>query len=176
MLGQELPGGAHFIQEVFYIFADGTLVLFICLGEDDAKRDLPLAQPIDEFEVILLGAVAAVDKDENGHQVFAFAEVILDHFFPFFPAGQGNLGEAITGKVDDIPFVVDVEMIDQLGLTGGTGGLGQFLTVADHIDQGRLADIAAADKSIFRPVRFRTLSIIRAAYHVDGGMNDHIVR
>ena len=174
MLGQELPGGTHFIQEVFYILADGTLVLFICLGEDEAKWDLPLAQPIDEFEVIFLGAVAAVDKDENIHQVFAFAKIILDHFLPFFPAGQGNLGEAITGKVDDIPFVVDREMIDQLCLAGCSGRLGQVGIIAQHIDQRRLADITTTDERVLWAVRRRALGIIRAADHINAGMNDHI--
>jgi len=176
MLGQELPGAAHFIQEVFYILADGTLILLIRFGEDQAKRDLPLAQLIDKFEIIFLRAVPTVDEDENSHQVFAFAKVILDHFLPFFPAGQGNLCKAIAGQIDDIPLVVDIEMIDQLGFAGGAGGLGQLVIVANHIDQRGLADIAAADKGIFRPVRFRTLGILRAADHIDGGMNVHIVK
>ena len=176
MLGQELPGRTHFIQEIFYILADGTLVFFIGFGEYEAEGDLPFAQFIDEFKVVLLGTVAAVDEDENCHQVFPFAKIIFDHFLPFLPTADRDFGKTVTGEIDNIPFIVDIEMIDELCLTRRAGGLGQPLIIGNQVDQRGFADIAAADEGIFRPVRFRTLGVIRAADHVYRGIDNHIAK
>ena len=80
-----------------------------------------------------------------------------------------------AGKVHEVPFVIDRKMIDQLRFAGSAGCLGQFVIVAKHIDQRRLADVAAADKGVLRPVWLWTLEIVRAADDINGRANDHAV-
>ena len=135
MLWQKLPGLAHLREKVFDIGSDDTLVLLVGLGEDETKGDAPLAQLVDKFQIDLLRRMPAIDKDEDADEVLPFAQIIFDHLFPLFTLVLGDFGEAITREVDDIPGIVDVEMVDQLRLTGRTGGLGQLIAVAKHIDQ-----------------------------------------
>ena len=115
----------------------------------------------------------AVDEHKDTHQVLSFAEVIFNHFLPFFPLALGNLGEAITRQIDHIPIVVDIEMIDQLSLPGSIGGLGHLVIITKHIDQRGLAYVAATDEGILGTIRHRAFGIIRAADDVNGGMNLH---
>src|SRR5260221_2287215 len=117
--------------------------------------------------------MAAIDEYKNTHKILSFAEIVFDHLLPFFPLTLGDLGEAITGQIDDVPFVVDVEMIDQLGFPGGIGSFGQLVIIGKHADQRRFTDIASADEGIFGPVRRPTGGIIRAADYIKGGMNVH---
>ena len=173
MLWQKLPGLAHLREKVFDIGADDTLILLVRLGEDETKGDAPLAQLVDKFQIDLLRRMPAIDKDEDADEVLPFAQIIFDHLFPLFTLVLGDFGEAITGEVDDIPGIVDVEMVDQLRLTGRTGGLGQFIAVAKHIDQRRLTDIAASDEGILRAIRCGTFRIIRTANYVNTRMDVH---
>jgi len=87
MLRQELPGGAHLRQKIPDVGTDDALIFFVCLREDQTKRDLPFPEAVDEFQVELLGGVPAVDKNKNIHEVLPFAEIVLDHLFPFFALG-----------------------------------------------------------------------------------------
>src|SRR6185437_10487394 len=118
MLRQELPGGAHAGEKGFYIGADSSLVLLISLCEDKGKRDLPLSEPVDEFQIDLLRGMTAVDKHEDMSQVFPLPQIVFDHLLPFLSLRLGHFGEPITREVDHIPCVVDIEMIDELRLTG----------------------------------------------------------
>ena len=115
----------------------------------------------------------AVDEHKDTHQVLSFAEIVFDHFLPFFPLALGDFGEAITRQIDHIPFVIDIEMIDQLGLPGSIGGLGHLVIIAKHVDQRGFADVAATDEGILGTIRHRAFGIIRAADDVYGGMNVH---
>ena len=115
----------------------------------------------------------AVDENKYIDEVLAFTEIVFDHLFPFFPLVYRYLGEAITRQIDDIPGVVDIEMVDQLCLPGSAGGLCQFVVFAKHIDHRRLADVTASDKGVLRPVGFRTLRIVGTADHINGGMDVH---
>lgn len=115
----------------------------------------------------------AVDEHKDTHQVLSFTEIVFDHFLPFFPLALGDFGKAITGQIDHIPFVVDIEMIEQLGLPGSVGGLGHLVIIAKHVDQRGFADIASPDEGILRTIRSRTFGIIRAADDINGGMNVH---
>ena len=115
----------------------------------------------------------AVDEHKDTHQVLSFAEIIFDHFLPFLPLTLGDLGEAITRQIDHIPFVVDIEMIDQLGLPGSIGGLGHLVIIAKHVDQRGFANIAATNEGILGPIRRRTFGMIRTADDINGGVNVH---
>ena len=166
MPGQELPCLPHFREKGFYIRADGALVLFVGLGEDQGKRDLPFSEAIDEFEIELLWGVAAVDEDEDMDEVFAFAEIILDHLLPFLSLALRHFGKPVAGEIDHIPRIIDVEMVDELRLSGRAGGLGQAVVESEHIDHRGFTDVAATDKSIFRSVGCGALRKVGAADHV----------
>src|SRR5580692_10707280 len=99
MLGKELPAGAHPVQEILYIPADSTLVLFVGLCKYKTKGDLPFAQRIDKFQVDLLRRVTAVDEDKDRYQGRPFPQIVFDHFLPFLPLGLGDFGKAVAGKV-----------------------------------------------------------------------------
>jgi hypothetical protein len=175
MLGKELPALAHLVQETLHVHTDGSLVLFVGFCKYETKWDLPFAELIDEFQVDPLGGMTAVDEREDHYKVRPFPQVVFDHFFPFLPLRLGAFGKAIAGKVHEVPFVIDRKMIDQLRFAGSAGCLGQFVIVAKHIDQRRLADVAAADKGVLRPVWLWTLEIVRAADDINGRANDHAV-
>lgn len=175
MLGKELPGVTHLVQEGLDVRAHGPLVLFVRFCKYETKRDLPFTQVTDKSQVDLLRGMTAVDEDEDGYEVGAFPQVVFDHFFPFLPLRLGALGKAIAGKVHEIPLIIDRKMIDQLRLAGDTGSLGQFVVIAKHVDQRGLADVTATDKGIFGPVRLWALEIVRAADDIDGRANDHTV-
>lgn len=175
MLGKELPALAHLVQKTLHVHADGTLVLFVGLCKNETKWDLPIAQGIDKFQVDLLGRMTTVDEGKDGYEVGPFPQIVFDHFFPFLPLRLGNLGEAIAGKVHQVPFTIDRKMIDQLRFAGSSRSLGQSIVVAKHIDQRRLAYVAAADKGVFRPVGLWAMKIVRAADDIDGRANDHAV-
>jgi hypothetical protein len=59
-------------------------------------------------------------------------------------------------------------MVDELGLAWCSGSLGQVMLVHHHIDQGRFAHIAPAEKREFGPVRLWTFVDIRAGDEVIG--------
>ena len=174
MLRQELPGGAHFVEEVLYVLAYRTLIFFISLGKDQAEGDRPVSEPLYKFQVDLLRAMPAVYQDEHRYEIFPFTQVVFDHLLPSSSLGDGDFCKAIAWKVDDIPFLIDGKMIDQLGLAGGAGGFCQFLVPNDHIDQGGLANIAPADEGIFGPVGRRALRVVRAADDIGGGVDVHV--
>ena len=117
--------------------------------------------------------MTTVDEHKHADQVLSFPQIVFDHFFPFFPLALGDFGKAITRQIDHIPYVVNVEMIDQLGLPGSIGSLGHLVIIAKHVDQRGFADIAATNEGILGTIRHRTLGIIRAADDVKSGMNLH---
>lgn len=173
MLWQELPGFPHLLQERLYVCADDALTFLIGFCKDEGEGDLPFSQPVYEFEVDLLRGMAAVDEYENVDEVLSFSQIVFDHLFPFLPLSLRHFGKAIARQVDDIPLIVDVKVIDQLGFAGRAGGFGKLFVIGDHIDQGRLADIASPDEGVLRPVGLRTFRMVGTADDVDGGVNVH---
>ena len=115
----------------------------------------------------------AIDEDKDADKVLPFAQIVFDHLFPLLPLALGHLCETIAGKIDDVPAFVDIEMIDELRLAGGSRSLGELCIVGDHIDHRRFAHIATSYEGIFRPIRRRAFCIVRTADHVDGGMDLH---
>jgi len=173
MLGQELPGRAHPVQEIFDILAHRTLILLVGFREHETEGDIPFPQSFQKLQVYLLRAMPAVDEYEHGDEVFSFTQVVLDHLFPSSSFGLRDLCKAVAGQVHDVPFVIDIKVVDQLRLAGRTGSLRQLIIADEHIDKGRFADVASSDKSVFGPVRRRALRMIRAADDVGGGTYDH---
>ena len=90
------------------------------------------------------------DVDEHKHidQLFSHENIRTDHLLQLLLHHLGTFGKAIARKVNQIPLVVDDEMVDEQSLARCSGGFGQPLVVAKHIDKARFAHIASANKSI----------------------------
>lgn len=168
MLGKELPGLPHFCQKVFYIQANRALVFFIGFGKDQAKGDLPFFQVLNKLQVKFLRRMPAIDQYKDSDQVFAFAQVVFDHFLPFLSFCQRDFCKAVTRKVHDVPLAIDEKMVQEFGLTGCIGGFCQFFIAGKHVDEGGFTHITAAYKGVFRFIGFRAAGEVRAADNIGG--------
>ena len=72
---------------------------------------------------------------------------------------------AITGKIDQIPLVVDEIVVYEQCLSGCCRCLRQFLLVCQRIDKARLTHIRTAYEGIFGLSVLRTLLYVGIAYH-----------
>ena len=116
------------------------------LGEDDGERHVALAQPVDELAIDELLIVTDVDKHKEVGQLPALQHVLRYHLLKFVAHGLGSRRIAVAGKVNQIPLVVDDEVVDEQRLAGLGRRLGQSLVVAEHIDETRLANVGATDE------------------------------
>jgi len=85
------------------------------------------------------------------------------------------LGEPVTGQIDDIPLIVDKEMIDEQCFSRCGTGLGQGFAPCEHVDERRLAHIAAPDEGVLRQTAIRTLAIIAIADLEFGRFDFHLL-
>ena len=98
--------------ESLHIAVEFGLGDLVCLGEDNAEWHLVVAKPLNEAKVVVLRLNALVDEDEGAHQITPAGDVVVDHYAPLLACLFRVLGIAITGKVDEIPRIVDAEMVD----------------------------------------------------------------
>ncbi len=140
---------------------------FVGFGKDDAERnDLP-AEHFDKAQVDLLGLQSGIDQHEQEVHPFASEYVVGDDFGELVALGFRCAGVTVTGQIDQIPTVVDAEMVDKPRLARGAGNFGQAAATCEHIDQRRLADVAAADEGELRERVFRQLrKTLGAAYEL----------
>ncbi len=128
---------------------------FVRFREYDAERDAVLTEHLDEIQVDGLRFESDVDQYEEEMEPFA-AEYIIEDDFRELAAGRlRGAGIAVAGQVDQIPTVVDAEMVDKPCFARGSRDLGQPVAVCQHVDERRFAHVAAADerdvgKSVFR--------------------------
>lgn len=87
------------------------------LGKDDAERNAALAQPVYKLAVYLLLLVAHIDEHKDISQLLALQNITAYHLFQLLLYGLRTLGETIARKVNQIPFVVDDEVVDKQRLT-----------------------------------------------------------
>ena len=64
-------------------------------------------------------------------------------------------GVSVAREVDEIPFVVDDEMVDEQRLAWRRRSLCQVLVVSQHVDKAGFSYVAPADESVFRLHVFR---------------------
>ena len=129
---------------------------FVGFGKDNGKGDAVLTQPFDELKVNALRFVSAVEQEEQAGHLHAVQDVVFnnlsDLLLLFFPA----LGISVSWKIDQIPFLIDEEMIDEQSLTGCRTGHGQFVVACKHVDETAFAHIASSDECVFWFVILRT--------------------
>ena len=129
------------------------------LGEDDGERDAVLAQHLDEAQVDLLGFEPDVRQHEQEVHLLALENVVGDEFRELSALRLRRAGVAVAGQIDEIPGVVDAEMVHQTGFAGRSRHLGQPSAGGEHVDERRLADVAAPDEgdvfqAVFRDLRY----------------------
>ena len=91
---------------------------FVRFREYDAERDAVLTEHLDEIQVDGLRFESDVDQYEEEMEPFA-AEYIIEDDFRELAAGRlRGAGIAVAGQVDQIPTVVDAEMVDKPCLPG----------------------------------------------------------
>ena len=118
-----------------FLFARGGRLL-VHFGEDDAEWHAVLAEPLHEFEVDFLGFVAAVDEDEQVCHLLTPENVAFDDAFEAVAVGFASASVAVAGKIDDIPLVVDEDVVDKHGLTGSRRSHGETGLSCEHVDEG----------------------------------------
>jgi len=92
--------------------------------------------------------VARVDQHEQIVHLAAAPHIIHDQFGKAAPLSLRHPSIAVPGQVDQIPRVVDQEVIDQAGFARSSRDLGQR-PLHQHVDQRRFSHVAAPDKCEF---------------------------
>ena len=147
---------------------------FVGLRKHDGKGDAVLAKKTGELQINLLGRDARVDEQEEAYQTLAARDVVLNHLLQLGRGLLAALGIAVAREVHQMPLAVDAEMVDEHRLARRGGGHGQILSARQHIDKATLADIAAADKGIFRKGRGGTLLHATATNYKFSTLDIHI--
>ena len=100
----------------------------------------------DEAQVNILHVVAGIQEDEQHHQLLAPVHVVPDDVAELRPLLVRKPGVPVAGKVHEVPVVVDEEMVDELRLARGLGGLRQAGIAGQGVDERGLAHVGAADE------------------------------
>lgn len=160
-------GGAEAVDRVAGVLGG----LLVDLGKDEGEGQLVRAHPVDELEVHLLRLVAGVDQHEGAAQRRALAEIIAHGGVEELALGLGDMRIAVARQVDEAPGAVDREEIDQLRLARQVGDLREVLLLRQQVDQGRLADVGAADEGEFRQHGMRARGEVGRADGKGGGLD-----
>ena len=135
----------------------------VTFGEYDSEWNLALTELDEEVHVYLTDVVAGVNQDEKHHHLLRKIDVIPDYLFQLLLAGSRHLGVAISREVHQIPLSVDEEVVHKPGLTRLAGCHCKLLVAAQHVDEGRFADIGSSDESEFRKFLLRLFGYSGAA-------------
>ena len=162
---QLLPLLGEAVEIAFYVLALALRAQLVGLGEDDGEGHSILAQPFDELEVYGQWLVAYVDEQEEVGHLFASEDVVLDDLRELVLGLLAALRVAIAGKVDEIPGLIDEEMVDEHCLARCGRGHGQLGLAGEHVDEARLAHVGAAYEGIFGQSVLRTAVDAGVAYN-----------
>ena len=110
---QLLPLLGEAVEIAFHVLALALRAQLVGLGEDDGEGHSILAQPFDELEVYGQWLVAYVDEQEEVGHLFASEDVALDDLRELVLGLLAALRVAIAWKVDEIPGLIDEEMVDE---------------------------------------------------------------
>ena len=153
---QLLPLLGEAIEIALHVLALALCAQLVGLGEDDGEGHSILAQPFDELKVYGQWLVAYVDEQEEVGHLFSSEDVALDDLREFVFGLLAALRVAIAGKVDEIPGLVDEEVVDEHRLARSGRGHGQLGLAGEHVDEARLAHVGAAYEGIFGQSVLRT--------------------
>src|ERR1043165_8985832 len=101
--------------------------VLVGLGINNAEGNLVLAAPEHKLQVDLLQGQAAVDEHEQTHQAFPLFAVIVNNSSKLSTVLLAGFGKAVTGKIDQVPAVVNKEVVNELGFTRGSRSFSQLI-------------------------------------------------
>ncbi len=110
---QFLPGLEKFVAVLLHVASAGIVAELVELGEHYREWHTVFAEPVEKFQVDLHGLVARIDEDKEVGHLLASQDVSAYHLLQLFALLLASHGEAIAGQIDDIPLIVDEEMVDQ---------------------------------------------------------------
>lgn len=119
---------------------------FVGLGEYHGERNAVHAEHFDELQVDLLGFEPNVRQYEQEVHLLALEHIVGDDFGELAAFGFRRAGVSVSGQIDQIPCVVDPEVVDEPCLAGRSRYFGQPLPSGEHVDERRFADVAAPDE------------------------------
>ena len=157
---QFLPG----VQQVTLVGGNsllpGHFAEFVKLGKHYAERHAVLAEPLHKLQVNLLWLESAVDKHKEVGHLLTLEHIVLDNALELLAAVFAAAGITIAWQVNDVPLVVDEEVVYKQRLARSGRCLSQALVVGEHIDKRRLAHVGAANKRILGLVPSRALGVV----------------
>ena len=103
--------GLHFQSDLY-------LREFVGFGEDDGEGDTVFAEELQEVEVFPLRFVADVYEHKEAGELLAVEDIVLDEVLEFVHLPFATLCIAVAGEIDEVPLLVDEEMVDEQGLAG----------------------------------------------------------
>ena len=139
------------------------------LGEDEHKRDGVAREPFHEFQVNLLRWQPGVEQREDTDEIRAMFQIIGHRLVELGLILPRHLGEPVTWQIHQSPALVHREDVDELGEAWRGRDPGQTQRARKHVQQRRLADVGAADKSKFRQRLVGTRIQVRRAAVKNGG-------
>ena len=144
-----LPLFTQLLQVVADVAVYPAAFQLVGFGENDGKRHSVLAQPFYESEVYGLRFVAAVDEDKEAGHLLALQNVGLYDALNLFLAFLSALGIAVARKIDDVPVLINQEVIDEHGLSRSCGCHGESFTPRQHVDEAGFSNVGTSDEGVF---------------------------
>lgn len=120
---------------------------FVGFGEDAAERNAIHAEHLDEPQVDFLRFEPDIDQYKQQMELLAAQHVAGDEFREFALQAFRGASVAITRQIDQIPLIVDAEMVDKARFARRSRHLGQSSAVGKHIDERRFSHVAAPNES-----------------------------
>ncbi|KKM71209.1 hypothetical protein LCGC14_1432980, partial [marine sediment metagenome] len=118
-------GGGVFAQRFFDLFKDlGAFGFFdlVALGQNHLKSHRRTVEQRHNFVVDLFDPMARVDQHESAAQGLTARQVLFQQPLPFFDHGQGGIGIAVAGKVDEVVLFASRKKVYLLRTTWRVGG------------------------------------------------------
>lgn len=131
-----LPGFKQAFLVLLNILPDLSRGNFVSFGEYKGKWDLVAAQEIQELAVGFLHLQAYIDQEKQTGQILPFKYILPDHLHHFLPFLNWHLCITISWQIDQVPLLIDQEMIDQLGFSRCGGCFGEPVPVGKHVNEG----------------------------------------
>ena len=139
-----LPLFTQLLQVVADVAVYPAAFQFVGFGENDGEGYSVLAQPVYGLRL-----VTAVDEDKEAGHLLALQNVGLYDALNLFLAFLSALGIAVARKVDDVPVLINQEMIDEHGLSRSCGRHGESFTSRQHVDEAGFSNVGTSDEGVF---------------------------
>ena len=90
--------------------------------------------------------MSCVKEHEEAVEVLPIEDVVPNHTIKLLPYGFRNLREAVAWEVDEVPRLINDEMVDELCFPRRGRDLSQSILLGKHIDEGGLANVGTPNE------------------------------